>query len=83
MPRLVAVTAGIPYIRRLRALEHSLAQFVTDTGGAYVVQHGKEMLHLARNEFELMGTEKLELCRDDVRPELDDPASKAWCRQYA
>ena len=83
VPRHVAVTAGIPYIPRLRELEHSLAQLVTDTGGAYVVQHGKEMLHLARNEFELMGTEKLELCRDYVRPELDDAAFKAWCRQYA
>jgi hypothetical protein len=46
-PELVAVTAGIPYIPRLRALEHELAQLVTDTGGAYIVQHGKEMLHLA------------------------------------
>ena len=83
VPRHVAVTAGIPYIPRLRALEHSLAQLVTDTGGAYVVQHGKEMLHLARNEFELMGAEKLELCRDYVRPELDEAAFKTWCRQYA
>jgi hypothetical protein len=56
-PELVAVTAGIPYIPRLRSLEHSLAQLVTDTGGAYVVQHGKEMLHLARNEFDQLGAE--------------------------
>ena len=82
-PQQVAVTAGIPWIPRLRELEHSLAQLATDTGGAYVVQHGKEMLHLARNEFDVLGEERLELCRDYIRPELDLAAFRAWCRHNA
>jgi hypothetical protein len=77
-PQQVAVTAGIPYIPRLRALEQELARLATDTGGAYVVQHGKEMLHLARNEFDLLGPDKLELCRDYVRPDLDTAAFRTW-----
>jgi hypothetical protein len=82
-PELVAVTAGIPHIPRLRGLEHELAQLVTDTGGAYIVQHGKEMLHLARNEFDQLGAERLELCRDYIRPDLDLAAFRTWCRRYA
>jgi hypothetical protein len=82
-PRHVAVTAGIPHIPRLRELEHALAQLATDTHGAYIVQHGKEMLHLARNEFDVLGEERLELCRDYIRPELDMPAFRTWCRQHA
>jgi hypothetical protein len=82
-PQQIAVTAGIPYIPRLKQLEQQLAQLVTDTGGAYIVQHGKEMLHLARNEFELMGPEKLELCRDYVLPDADVDAFRTWCRRYA
>jgi hypothetical protein len=82
-PELVAATAGIPYTPRLRGLEQSLAQLVTDTGGAYIVQHGKEMLHLARNEFDQLGAEELELCRDYIRPELDLAGFRTWCRRHA
>lgn len=83
VPEQVAVTAGIPYIPRLRTLEQQLAQLATDTGGAYVVQHGKEMLHLARNEFDLMGAERFELCRDYIRPDLSAAEFRTWCRRHA
>ncbi len=83
VPRHVAATAGIPYIPKLRELEHSLAQLATDTGGAYIVQHGLEMLHLARNEFDHLTPEVLETCRDYIRPELDVAEFQTWCRRHA
>ena len=81
--RHIAVTAGIPYIPSLSGLEQQLAQLVTATGGAYIVQHGKEMLHLARNEFDVLGSEKLELCRAYIRPDLDLVGFRTWCRRHA
>jgi len=83
VPQHVAVTAGIPYIPKLRTLEHQLAQLATDTGGAYIVQHGLEMLHLARNEFDHLTPQLLETCRDYIRPELDLVEFRSWCRRHA
>ena len=82
-PRHVAVTAGIPYIPALQGLEQQLAGLVDETGGAYIVQHGAEMLHLARGEFDVLGAEKLELCRAYIRPDLDLAQFQTWCRRYA
>ena len=79
----VAVTAGIPYTPALQGLEEQLAQLVTDSGGAYIVQHGLEMLRLARGEFDALGAERLELCRAYIRPGLDTAEFTRWCRRHA
>ena len=82
-PRRIAVAAGIPHIPALAAIERDLADMVTLTGGAYIVQHGLEMLKLARNEFDNMPAETLELCRKYIMPSLTVDEFKSWCRQYA
>ncbi len=82
-PRHIAVAAGIPYIQALAGIERDLADIVTQTGGAYIVQHGLEMLQLARNEFDVMTPEKFELCRRYIMPNRSAEEFKAWCRQYA
>ena len=82
-PEVVAVAAGIPYIPAMQAVEQQLAQLVTDTGGAYIVQHGLEMLHLARGEFAALGSARLELCRSYIRPELSVAEFTRWCRTHA
>lgn len=82
-PRHVAVTAGIPYIPSLSGLEQQLAGLVSETGGAYIVQHGKEMLHLARGEFDALAPETLEVCRAYIRPDLGLADFQTWCRRYA
>src|SRR4051812_14603539 len=40
VPSRVAVTAGIPFIPKLLSIEQDLADLVTLTNGAYIVQHG-------------------------------------------
>jgi hypothetical protein len=55
-PRVIGVSAGIPYIPHLATLERDLAKMVTRSGGAYIVQHDLAMLQLARNEFGEHGT---------------------------
>ena len=82
-PRHIAVAAGIPYIPALAGIERDLADIVTQTGGAYIVQHGLEMLQLARNEFDTMAPEKFELCRRYIMPNRSADEFKAWCRQHA
>ncbi len=82
-PRHIAVAAGIPYIQGLAGIERDLADIVTQTGGAYIVQHGLEMLQLARNEFDVMAPEKFELCRRYIMPNRSADEFKAWCRQHA
>jgi hypothetical protein len=82
-PRHIAVNAGIPYIPALANIERNLADIVTLSGGAYIVQHGLEMLQLARNDFDGMQPEVLEACRSYVMPTRTMDEFKAWCRQYA
>lgn len=82
-PARIAVNAGIPYIPALEKIEQQLARLVTNVGGVYIVQHGIEMVHLARNEFDLMGKEKLEICRKYIRPDLDTEQFCVWARTYA
>jgi len=81
--RHVAVAAGIPYIPSLAEIERSLAQIVTATGGAYIVQHGIEMLRLARREFDQMGPDVFALCKKYISPTSTDDEFKTWCRTYA
>lgn len=82
-PRLVAVAAGIPYIPDIAKIEQGLARLVTQTGGAYIVQHGLEMLRLARHEFDGMAPEVLETCRSYIAPGDTLEDFKAWCRRHA
>jgi hypothetical protein len=82
-PRHIAVCGGIPYIPQLRNLERDLCDLVSGSGGAYIVQHGLQMLQLARNEFDLMPSETLENCRDYMRPDDSTEQFKAWCRHHA
>lgn len=82
-PERIAVMAGIPFIPKLGKLEQELSAIVTATGGAYIVQHGLEMLRLARNEFDLLKPETLELCRSYIAPSLSLSLFRSWCRQYA
>jgi hypothetical protein len=82
-PALIAVAAGIPYSRHLASLERNLADLVTATGGAYIVQHGLEMLRLARNEFEALPQGVFELCHEYIQPSSSAEEFRAWCRRFA
>jgi hypothetical protein len=82
-PRCIGVTAGIPYLAGLENLERNLAEMATKTGGAYIVQHGLQMLQLARNEFDNMDADVLESCRAYITPHKTLEEFKAWCRQFA
>jgi hypothetical protein len=82
-PKLVAVAAGIPHSQPLAKLEHNLTDIVTSTGGAYVVQHGLEMLQLARNEFDELTPNMFALCNNYIRPGSSPDSFKDWCRRYA
>jgi hypothetical protein len=82
-PTRIAVTAGIPYIAKLAGLESRLAEIVTLTDGAYIVQHDIEMIMLARGEFGALGENLLKVCKDYIRPGSTDDEFKLWLRQYA
>jgi hypothetical protein len=82
-PKLIAVTAGIPYSQHLANLEHNLADMVTAAGGAYIVQHGLEMLRLARNEFDVLPPDLFALCHKYILPDSSAEGFRAWCRRYA
>jgi Polysaccharide pyruvyl transferase len=82
-PALIAVAAGIPYSKHLASLEHNLADMVTATGGAYIVQHGLEMLRLARNEFDALPPDLFTLCHEYIQPSSSPEEFKAWCRRFA
>ncbi len=83
VPRHVAVSAGIPWAVDLKAIEQDLASIVTLCGSAYIVQHGLEMLRLARGEFDEMEPDTLEACRAYITPHLSLDEFKTWCRHYA
>jgi hypothetical protein len=82
-PRFVAVTAGIPWAPKLKNIEQDLANIVTLCGSAYIVQHGLEMLRLARGEFDDMEPATLETCRNYIAPHLGTEEFKTWCTRYA
>ncbi len=82
-PKRVAVTAGIPYVKRLAALEHDLADLVTLTHGLYVVQHGVDMIRLACDEFGEMPQEVLRAHHAYIAPHLSPSAFEEWCRRHA
>lgn len=82
-PKYIGVMAGIPFIPKLSNIEQDLAEIVTNCGGAYIVQHGLEMLRLARNEFDLIAPDTLDLARSYICPNLDLVQFKDWCRRYA
>nr|WP_256476194.1 polysaccharide pyruvyl transferase family protein [Siccirubricoccus soli] len=82
-PKRIAVAAGIPYIAQLADIERQLADIVTLTDGAYIVQHGLEMIELACREFDTMASDKLELCRSYIQPLSSMDEFKAWCSRFA
>lgn len=82
-PRHIAVAAGIPFIPSLARLERDLVDMVTVTGGAYIVQHGLQMLQIARNEFDTMPAEVLETCRSYIAPSMAKEEFITWCRRHA
>jgi hypothetical protein len=82
-PRIIGVTAGIPHSTDLANIERDLADIATHTGGAYIVQHGLQMLRLARNEFDHMPAEELEACRRYIAPYKSLDEFISWCRRYA
>jgi hypothetical protein len=82
-PNYIAVMAGIPFIPKISHIEQDLADIVDSHGSAYIVQHGLEMLRLARNEFELIDPSTLELARTYIRPKLSPEQFKIWCRRFA
>ena len=82
-PTRIAVAAGIPYIKQLAEIERNLIEMVSETGGAYIVQHGLEMLQLARNEFANIAPETLSLCHKYMRPHDTIEEFMSWCRKYS
>jgi hypothetical protein len=82
-PRRIAVNAGIPYISELGRLEANLADLVTGTDGAYIIQHNLDMLRLSRQEFSLVQENRLELFRSYIQPGLSIDAFCTWCRDHA
>jgi Polysaccharide pyruvyl transferase len=82
-PKQIAVAAGIPYIPSLATIEQNLVSLVTETAGAYIVQHDLEMLQLARNEFDEMAPDILEICRKYMIPGANLEQFKTWCRRHA
>jgi hypothetical protein len=79
----IAVAAGIPHVAFLAHIEQNLADIVTQTGGAYIVQHGLEMLRLSRNEFQQLGPELFAFCKRYIYPAATDEQFELWCSQYA
>ncbi len=81
--RSIAVNAGIPYIPFLEKLEQNLADIVSLTDSAYIVQHGLQMVQLARDDFDQMEPASLELCRKYISPNRSLEQFKSWCKRYA
>ncbi|MGI4746859.1 MAG: polysaccharide pyruvyl transferase family protein [Janthinobacterium lividum] len=82
-PTSIAVTAGIPFVPALANIEQDLIDIVTLTGGAYIVQHGINMVQIARNQFDEMAENVLENCRSYMMPTKSKEEFIRWCRQYA
>jgi hypothetical protein len=82
-PRNIAVSAGIPFVPDLEKIEQELADIVSLTDGAYIVQHGINMVQIARNQFDVMDAAVLENCRRYIMPSRSIGEFTAWCRQYA
>lgn len=81
--RSIAVNAGIPYIPNIRNLEQNLADIVTLTDSAYIVQHGLQMVELARQGFDDMDQQTFELCRTYIAPNKTGEQFQDWCKRYA
>jgi len=79
----VAVTAGIPYIAKLAGIENRLADIVSKSDGAYITQHGLQMVQLARGEYDQVGSEVFTLSKNYIRPGSTDDEFRDWLRQHA
>ena len=83
IPKRIAVAAGIPFIPALFDIERHLADIVTLTDGAYIVQHGLEMIQLSRSEFDNILKDKFELCRNYILPRATAEEFKSWCAKFS
>ena len=81
--RHVAVAAGIPFIKQLEGIEIDLAEIVTETNGAYITQHGLQMVQLSRGESAALDTDVFKLCKSYIRPAATDEEFVDWLRRYA
>ena len=81
-PRRVAVAAGHESWHSLAHIEASLARLVTQTRGAYIAQHGVNMLALARGEAASMSADDLASCRDYVCPDMPLDDFVRWSLAY-
>ena len=79
----IAVNAGIPYIPALRDIEQDLASIVTLTDSAYVVQHGLQMVQLARDDLDTMDPKPFKECHEYIAPRMTAEQFKNWCKRYA
>ena len=81
--RRVAVAAGIPYLPELKSIEQNLAELVTETGGAYITQHGLQMVQLARRQFSALKADEFAFYKDYICPTKSDDEFKDWLERYA
>ena len=81
-PKRVAVAAGHETWQHLADIEASLGRLVTETNGAYIGQHGLEMIMLTRGEAARLDDDHLRLCRDYVCPDMELAEFVQWCCDF-
>lgn len=79
----IGVAAGHRHFAGAVEIERTLAEMVTQTGGAYIVQASLDMLRLSRNEFDLIDPAEFEALRQFVAPDLDADGFRVWCKRNA
>jgi hypothetical protein len=79
----VAVPAGLHYWPNLRRLEQCLADIVESCNGIYIAQSELDMVRLARDEWEAIAPDVLQIMRAHIRPSLDTADFLSWIRRYA
>ena len=83
IPGRVAVAAGHPDRLHLAPIEHSLAQIVTATNGAYVCQSPFESIRMGRGEVGELNATEVEQLRKYVYSGLSTDEFKTWVKAHA
>ncbi len=78
----VAVVAGHENWRHLGRIEASLSRAVTATDGAYIGQHGLNMMKLTRGEAGRLDETVLEALRAHICPDMNLAEFVRWSRRY-
>ena len=81
-PRRVAVVAGHEEWRHLAKIEASLGRLVSETGGAYIGQHGLGMMKLTRGEARDLAEEDLEALGNYICPRMGLAEFIRWSRAH-